>query len=134
MLKIVLDTNVLVSAILSKGKPFELAQLGFKGKFMIITSESALDELFDVLERSKFQPARKEMEIVSRAMNSCRKIKLKSSLKVVVQDSKDDIIVNTAIDGRADYIVTGDKHLLEIGRFKWIKIVTVDEMLKKLGH
>ena len=69
MLKIVLDTNVLVSAIISKGKPFELAQLGFKGKFMIITSEPALNELFDVLERSKFQPVREEVEIVIRAMN-----------------------------------------------------------------
>jgi len=54
--------------------------------------------------------------------------KIKSKFKVVKEDPDDDIILRTAYDSKADYVVSGDKHLLSLGEFKGIRIVTVDEM------
>ena len=48
------------------------------------------------------------------------------------EDPDDDVILRTAYDGKADYIVSGDNHLLSMGEFRGIKILAVDEMLKIL--
>jgi hypothetical protein len=50
----------------------------------------------------------------------------------VKEDHADDIVLRTAYDGKADYIVSGDNHLLSMREFRGIKIVTVDEMLMLL--
>jgi predicted nucleic acid-binding protein len=65
---------------------------------------------------------------------SCKKIKVRSTFKVIQDDHDDDIVINTAIDGKADYIVSGDSHLLSLGRFKGIRIMTVEDMLNELEH
>jgi hypothetical protein len=70
--------------------------------------------------------------IVSTLVDSCEKIPLKSNFKVIESDPDDDIIINTAYDGKADYIVSGDPDLKSLKNFKGIKIVSVDEMLKIL--
>ena len=54
------------------------------------------------------------------------------SIDTIKEDPDDNHILATAIDGMSDYIVSGDKHLLELRQFKGIKIVSVDEMLKIL--
>jgi putative PIN family toxin of toxin-antitoxin system len=61
--------------------------------------------------------------------NAARIVQVKSRFKVVKEDPDDDIIVRTAYDGKADYIVSGDKHLLSMKEFKGIRILTVEEML-----
>jgi predicted nucleic acid-binding protein len=55
-----------------------------------------------------------------------------SHLKAVLEDPDDDIIVNTAFCGKADYLVTGDRHLLTLEKFKDIQIVTVSQMIEIL--
>lgn len=55
---------------------------------------------------------------------------MKSSYKVVLDDPDDDMVINTAYSGRAEYIVTGDSHLLEIGKFGNIKIIGIGSFLK----
>jgi len=55
---------------------------------------------------------------------------IRSRFKVIKEDPTDDIILRTACDGEADYIVSGDKYLLSLGEFRGIKILTVDGMLK----
>ncbi len=61
-------------------------------------------------------------------------VQIKSRFKIVKEDPDDDIIVRTAYDGKANYIVSGDKHLLAYKEFKGIRIVTIDEMLKELSN
>ena len=58
-------------------------------------------------------------------------IDVKSKFQAVKEDRKDDMIINTAFDGRVDIIVTGDRHL-ELENFKGIKIITIESMLKLL--
>jgi uncharacterized protein len=133
VLRIVLDTNVLIRAIIHNGKPRKLFQMGIDGKYQILTSNEILDELSAVLQRPKFKMTREDlMRIVSALMAIGDNVRVTSHFKVISNDPDDDIIVNTAHDGNADYLVSGDNDLQNLKNFRGIKIVSVDEMLKIL--
>jgi putative PIN family toxin of toxin-antitoxin system len=133
MLRVVLDTNVLVSAIISDGKPRELFRKGIESQFSIVTSDPMLKELSRVLRRPKFKTNPIEIHRITLALlSSTEVVSVKTKLKVVKEDPKDDMVIETAYDGRADFIVTGDSHLLELESFRGIKITTVEKALKLL--
>jgi len=133
MLRAVLDTNVLISAIISDGKPRELLKKGTANQFSIVTSNLILKELITVLRRPKFKTPEDEIQkIIIALLRSSEVIKVKSKFTEVKEDPKDDMIINTAYDGRADVIVSEDSHLLELKNFRGVKIITVDCMLKTL--
>ncbi len=133
MLRVVLDTNVLVSAVISNGKSRELLRKGIDNQFSIVTSDSILKELATVLRRPKFKTSEDEIHRIILAMIRSSEItNVKTKFKAVKEDPKDDMVVNTAYDGHADIIVTGDKHLLEMENFRGIKIITVENMLELL--
>ena len=130
MLRAVLDTNVLVSAIISDGKSRELLKRGITNQYSIITSDLILKELLTVLRRPKFKTGEDEIHRTILALiRTADVVNVTSKLKAVKEDPKDDIIVETAVDGEADMIVTGDSHLLRLKNFEGIKIITVEEML-----
>jgi putative PIN family toxin of toxin-antitoxin system len=133
MLRVVLDTNVLVSAIISDGKPRELFRKGIESQFSIVTSDPMLKELSRVLRRPKFKTNPSEIHRITFALlSSTEVVSVKTKLKVVKEDPKDDVVIETAYDGHADLIVTGDSHLLELESFRGIKITTVEKALKLL--
>ena len=133
MPRAVLDTNVLVSAIISDGKPRTLFKKGINGQFSMLTSEPLMKELARVLRGPKFKTSPSETRRVTRAfLNSAEVVQVKSKIEVVKEDPKDDMIIETAIDGHADFIVTGDRHLLNLGSFRNINITTVEKALKLL--
>jgi predicted nucleic acid-binding protein len=61
-------------------------------------------------------------------------VPVESRFRVVKDDPKDDVILGTAYDGEAEYIVSGDRHLLKMGRFKGIRIVNPKQMMKILAR
>lgn len=131
MLRIVLDTNVFVSAIIRNGKPRKLFQLGIDGKYKILISKEILDELSEVIQRPKFKMTSEDIvRIVSALMETAENVPVTSNFKAIGIDPDDNIMINTAHDGKADYIVSGDKDIKDLKNFKKIKIVSVDEMLK----
>lgn len=133
MPRIVLDTNILVSAIIHNGKPRRLLQMGIDGKFRILSSTEILGEISEVLQKPKFKTTREEIiRIVSVMMETVENIHVTSSIKVVSSDPDDDVVVNTAQDGKSDYIVSGDRDLLDLKEFRGIKILSTDQMLKVL--
>lgn len=130
MFRVVLDTNVLVSAIISDGKSRGLLEKGITNQYSIITSDLILKELVTVLRRPKFKTSEDELHrTILTLIRTADVVNVTSKLKAVKEDPKDDVIVETAVDGRADLIVTGDSHLLRLKTFKGIKIVAVEEML-----
>ena len=132
-LRAVLDTNVLVSALITTGKPRDLLVRGIAGEFTLVTSRQILNELMLVLRRPKFKTSEDEIhKVVSSLIQSSELVPIKSEFKVVMNDPSDDIIVNTAYDGQANIIVTGDRQLLALEKFKRIDIVTVKRMLEIL--
>lgn len=133
MLRVVLDTNVLVSAIISDAKSRELLRRGIANQFFIITSDLILKELVNVLNRPKFKTSEDEINrIISAFIESAEIVSIKSKFMAVEKDPKDNIIIETAYDGNADLIVSGDSHLLTLKSFRGIKIMTVENTLQFL--
>ncbi|MCX6660429.1 MAG: putative toxin-antitoxin system toxin component, PIN family [Candidatus Bathyarchaeota archaeon] len=132
MLKIVVDTNVLVSSLIRRGKPHEFI-LRINGiDVRLISSDVLMSELTSVLaeERIKKYVTERDVERFLRYVGRrTTLVKIRSRFKVVKEDPKDDTVLNTAYSGGAEYTVSGDKHLVPLREFKGIKIVTVSEML-----
>lgn len=135
MLRIVLDTNVLVSAVIAKGKSRDLLSLAVQKRFLLIKSQETIEEFARVLLQPKFRMNRSEVIKAKNALIKTGKtIKVTSKRRVIGEDPDDDIFINAALDGNADYIISGDPHLLGLSKYKGIEIVTVNDMLKKFGY
>lgn len=126
-----INTNVLVSALIKSGKPRDLFFKLTENKQLVL-SKAILEEFLEVTEDPKVAKyiSQQDVTVFLNAVGSAAKIvKVISEFTAVKEDPDDDIIVQTAYDGGADYIVSGDRHLLAVKEFKGIKIVTIDEML-----
>jgi putative PIN family toxin of toxin-antitoxin system len=140
-MKLTLDTNVLVSAFISRrGQPAALldAVLLFP-ELELILSEPILEELTDVLKRAevmnRFQYDLRDVDdVLSQIRRVSTMVAVLSTLKVVTEDLKEDMVINTAWDRRAEYIVTGDHHLRSLKKFSNIRIVTTSTMLNIIGR
>lgn len=132
MIKVLPDTNIIISSVFWKGNPYEIIRRGILGEYRLVTSAEILDEVVDKL-RNKFQfPEESIQELIDILMNYCHIVDVTSKFDVV-RDKKDNKIVECAFDGKADYIVTGDPDLLELKEFRGIKIVTAREFLNEIG-
>ncbi len=131
MVRVVLDTNILVSGLLHNGKPRRLLELAVQGKIEIVSSVEMIEELGEVLSREKFGLRKEEQAIMLDFVIRVSRITvLKSKFKAVKEDPDDDTVINTAYDGNADYIVSGDGKVLGLKQFGKILIMKADDMLK----
>jgi hypothetical protein len=116
--KVVVDTNIWVSSLIASSKTAaKLVDKWRKGKFEIVVSEQQVLELYDVFSRPKllfkYRIDRQEIEdLVSSIATRAERITLKGSSKVC-HDPDDDIIIETAIRGKAKYLVTGDRDIMD---------------------
>lgn len=132
-MRILLDTNNLISASIAVGNPRELLLRALAKEFVLITSHELLKELEDVISRHKFELSSSERyKFISTVRNSVELIETKSDFKIIKEDPDDNNVLNAAYDGKADYIVTGDPDVLKLKEFEGIKIVTASEMLEIL--
>lgn len=136
-MRIVLDTNVLVSGLLSKaGKPGRLILAASRDAVVLILSEQVLDELRDVLSRPHLERYLIEAAAESyvEAINAVAEI-VSDPLPAVnaSQDPKDNMVLATALVGHADLIVSGDKrHLLALGQYEGIPILSPAAAVERL--
>ncbi len=130
MTRAVVDTNILISALLGPGKSRQLVQKLLK-KHTVIIFKPMLDEVIDVLSREKFATIKNRQtdRFKSNLEHRSKIVNIRSSFKVLKEDPDDDIILNTAYSGKANYIVTGDNHLLALKEFKRIQIIDINRML-----
>jgi len=131
----VFDVNVLVSSLIMKGKPRDLWLKARANEFTLLLSSQIISEFVDVISRRKFARYVKEYDVrvfLEGLHQTAKFARIKSKFKIVEADAADDTILRTAFDGKADCLVSGDKHLLSLGAFRGIKILTVDEMLTLL--
>ncbi len=145
MLRVVVDTNVLVSAlIVQPGKPARiLRQLN---AFELLTSEDIMHEVSRVLRYPRIQKRyRLTEETVTTYLQRLREVSTfvvpHTQISAVSKDPDDDKFLECAIDGNARYIVTGDPHLLDLATYEGIQIVTpnaflaiLEEQLHQEGH
>jgi len=134
-LRVVLDTNVLVSALLWKGIPHDLLLKAFDREFQIIISEDIIHELVAVLKLEKFGLENGEVEDLLRMLsNLAEAVKVSFSSGIKLKHEGDQNVADCAVSGSADFIVTGDKELLALGSVKNIKIMTPKEFKKSIEN
>lgn len=131
MLKVVLDTNILVSSIFWSGASYKILKLITRSKIESYTSISILNELKQVL-KSKIKynlPEAKVQEIVELTKLHSFLVYPKRQTSIA-KDPKDNKFIECAIETKADYIISGDKHLLDLKKHKNIWIVTPSKFLE----
>jgi uncharacterized protein len=132
MIRVVADTNIFISALMVGGVPGSFLDLAFQGSFLLVTSPILLEELDEKL-RMKFELSSSDADLVrSRLETISETISTTAALAVIKDDPDDDRVLECAIAGRADYIVSGDRHLLKLGSYKNIPIVTVRQFMDSL--
>ena len=131
MLKVVLDTNVLVSSIFWGGASYKIVKLASKRKIQVYTSNPIIRELIRVLKsKVKYNlPETKIQEIVEVTRLYSMVVYPREHVNVV-HDRKDNKFLECALAAGADYLASGDKHLLDLKEFRGIKIVSPQELLR----
>ncbi len=142
MIRAVLDTNILVSALITKksSAPLQIYRAFTAQKFLLITSPSILAEVEDVINREKIAKyhklASEQRQAVIEQLVTLSFIALDSmgnGQVIIKRDPEDDKFLHAAYGAHADYIVSGDHHLLDLREYKGIKIVTPNDFLEILA-
>ncbi len=133
MIKAVLDTNIIISGIIFGGKPRQILETSLKGFTQIYISEDIISELKGVLQRPKFKQPPEIIEIIiSEFISISEWIDPAEHFNVIDIDPDDNIFLDCAFASESEYIISGDKHLLDLKNWKGTKIVTPDQYLKAL--
>jgi uncharacterized protein len=138
MLKAICDTNVIVSGLIAhSGGPYELLEAWRRSEFVLLVSEAIVSEVTEVLARPFFRDKRgitqKDIVRIKAVLGTdAVMVAPQSRLKVIENDPDDDRILECALDGEADYLVSGDHHLLALQRYRGIPVVTTRQFLMVL--
>ncbi|WP_457755656.1 putative toxin-antitoxin system toxin component, PIN family [Thermodesulfatator indicus] len=132
-LRVVLDTNVLISALLFRGELSKLILALKQQAFVLLFSEETLKEFIKVLHYPKFGLTKEEIEYLLQSEIMPHAEIINPILKFgenVCSDKEDQKFLELAVSAKADYLVSGDNDLLEIKEFQKIKIISPAEFLK----
>jgi uncharacterized protein len=130
-MNVVLDTNIFVSGTFWKGNPYKILLLWKEHKIQLVNSIEIIAEISRIMADFKIQlteELKKEL-IHTITMNSII-VEPKERFNIVTDDPTDNKFIDAAIAGKAEYIITKDKHLLKIKQFRNIKIITPEEFIK----
>ena len=136
-MRLVLDTNVVASALLWYGPPRELLALARSEDILLFSSLPLLAELTGILSRPKF-----EKKIAASLLSVDQIVDLYAELVALVRpifvsrlapDPDDDVVIGTALAARADFVVTGDRALLSVTDYDGGRIISVREALRAVG-
>ena len=138
VVRLVLDTNVVASALVWGGVPFKLIEAAAAGNVELVTSPALLTELRDVLDRehlaSRLAAQRSSVEqAIAFYAELAISVSPLSTPRVVPGDVDDDHVIAAAVAGSAEVVVSGDRHLLSLGSHQAIDIVAAAEALRRLA-
>ena len=135
MKRIVLDTNVTIAAFFWNGNPRKIFELAKKQKVKLFYSQPILEEFIRVLAYPKFGLTNNEMlPIVNDFIKTGNKISVTSKLNVIKEDPTDNIFLECATDAKAQYIISGDHHLLDLKNYNKIQILNPKEFLETIKN
>ncbi|MCC6616485.1 MAG: putative toxin-antitoxin system toxin component, PIN family [Anaerolineae bacterium] len=137
MIRAVIDTNIIVSALFWGGAPRAVLNAARAKRFQMITSKELIDELRDVISRPKFA---ERLAQVGDTVDSLLETDYHALVEVVdpaqtepiiADDPDDNALIACALGGAADYIISGDHHLLDLGEYQGIKLWTANRFLEE---
>ena len=131
--RIVLDSNVIISGFLFGGPPARLLEHALAGSLQCFVSLPILDEIRDVLQRPKFGlSSNQALALIGELHELCRIVTPKARIRIVDADPDDNMILECAFAANADAIVSGDSHLLNLGHWRGIRILAPADFAKEI--
>lgn len=136
--KAVIDTNVMVSVAFAKeGLTKELRDMIAEGVFILVTSKEILGEVYRVLHYphilKRFTPSEYDIdEFIGMLIEHALITKGHYSTHKIEDDPTDNIFLDCALEAKADYIVSGDKHLRNLKHFQGVEIVDLTTFLETI--
>lgn len=132
IVRVVLDTNILISALLFKGEMARLVELWKEGRIVPLISQATFKEFRDVLAYPKFSLTENEIRTIieDEVLPFFEVVAVKEDINGSCRDPEDDKFLACAVSASADYIVSGDKDLCDMRGYKSIKIIKVADFLK----
>lgn len=130
--RVVVDTNVIVSALIGKGNPRRVLELLFSGKVTLCLSTAILDEYIDVLHRPKFSRFPDFLAYASLTLKSLQSIAEFMEPKITLRvcpDPDDNKFLELAVATQARYLITGNKRHFPVGLFKGTQTVSPREFI-----
>jgi putative PIN family toxin of toxin-antitoxin system len=129
--RVVLDTNAVISALLFSGVSSKLFSLWQNGLITPLLSRPILDEYLRVLSYPKFELSEKEIKelIQEEILPFAEVVRPKRRLRVVRRDPSDNKFLECAVAGKANVIISGDKDLLSLGRYRRVRIQSPAQFL-----
>lgn len=133
--RVVLDTNVMVSALLFGGNAATLVEQWRRGRFNLLFSRDTLAELVRVLNYPKFKLSEHECKSIlhREVLPFINSVIPRSVPKVIKEDPDDDKFIACALAGKADYLVSGDRHMLAQKQVRSLPIISLGEFQKCLA-
>ena len=128
--RIIFDTNLWISFLISKNLS-KLDPLINEGKIKLLFSKESFEEFVDVVERPKFKRffSIKDIEQILNIFDQFGELISVKSKVNICRDEKDNFLLNLSIDGKADYLITGDKDLIILKKIERTKILKIKEFL-----
>lgn len=130
--RVLLDTNILISALVFGGRPFKILSLALERKIQVVTSVILFAELVDVINK-KFPLSLADLNLFEKQAKKTFEFVNPKEVINIVSDDDDNRVLEAAFEGECNYIVTGDKELLDLGEFKEIKVVTATDFVKLIS-
>jgi putative PIN family toxin of toxin-antitoxin system len=131
-MRIVVDTNVIASAVFFGGKPYQLLRYIMEDRVDVVASKDIVDEYEEIVSRlqRKYQAISTRIPL-QELLAKLEIIRVRSDIKAS-RDPDDDKFISCAVDGKCFYIVSGDNDLLSVGNYGKIEILTVADFLRRL--
>ncbi len=123
MLRIVFDSNVYIFALLFKGVPGKILEMAHKNKIILIVSDEIIAETVKILEEKFKWPQHNVDKFKRRLSDISENIQPRVKLDIIKERESDNRILECAVSGDANLIVSGDKHLLKLKKHENIPIV-----------
>ena len=135
VLRVTADTNVIISGLNFSGNPRRILNLAEAGVIHLAVSDAILDEVASVLCREKFGWPEAEIEwALNQISRFAEYVEPKQRIDVITEDPTDNRILECAAASGSEYLVTGDNHLLKLGKLGGIKIVKPSDFLEIQSH
>ncbi len=129
--RIIIDTNLWISFLITKDFT-KLDKIIFSGNGILVFSQELLDEFLEVARRPKFRrffSVANIEEILETIDEYADFVKVQTQIEIC-RDPKDNFLLSLSVDGNADFLLTGDKDLLDLTKFGETKIITISDFLQ----
>lgn len=136
-MRLVLDTNIVISALLWHGAPRRLLHYAYSDLVQLYTSLPLLIELDEVLRRNKFQVRLQRAQVTTNDLvlgyaALATTVEPMAIPPMILSDPDDDNVLACALAAQAEVVVSGDGHLLQLGAYATIPILSADILLDQM--